>query len=47
MPKKNDPTSQKSEEAPQCPEDARGPDYDNTHPMLVGGDGLEPPTSCV
>ena len=29
---KYDPMSQKSEEAPQCPEDARGPDYSNNHP---------------
>lgn len=29
MPKKFDPMSQKSEEAPQCPEDQRAPDYDN------------------
>lgn len=26
------PLSQKSEEAPQCPEDKRGPDYDNNTP---------------
>jgi hypothetical protein len=24
--------NQKSEERPQCPEDARAPDYDNNHP---------------
>ena len=29
MPKQFDPMNQKSEEAPQCPEDARAPDYDN------------------
>jgi hypothetical protein len=29
MPKKFDPMSQKSEEAAQCPEDARAPGYDN------------------
>lgn len=40
MPKKFDPMSQKSEEKPQCPEDARAPGYDNEVPVkswLRGG----------
>jgi len=40
MPKKYDPMNQKSEEAPQCPEDARAPGYDNEVPVnswLRGG----------
>lgn len=33
MAKKFDPMNQKSEERPQCPEDARASGYDNNHPM--------------
>jgi hypothetical protein len=34
MPKKKyDVMDQTTEEAPQCPEDARAPGYDNDHPM--------------
>ena len=33
MPKKFDPMDQTSEEAPQCPEDARAPGYDNEVPV--------------
>jgi len=37
MPKKNDVMSQKSDEAPQSPEDKRGADYDNIASGWVRG----------
>lgn len=33
MPKKFDTMDQSTEEAPQCPEDARAPGYDNNTPQ--------------
>lgn len=37
MPKKHDVMDQSSEEAPQCPEDARAPGYDNNASGWVRG----------